>query len=95
MNYALMEQHQFNLLKVVTEMDRITDELYTDITNMMSGVWAGDAQAEFESHRVMWDKTEKEMGALLHAAAEAVGIANANYQQAERDNMRIWADPTR
>jgi uncharacterized protein YukE len=89
-NFLHMEEHQLALLKVVTAMDEITDRLYTDVKKTLGASWEGEVSNMFDTHRLMWDKTEKEMGALLHAAAEAVGVANENYKQAERANMRIW-----
>ncbi|MEU8247160.1 hypothetical protein [Nonomuraea sp. NPDC048916] len=93
-NFVQMQAAQEGLLRVVTELDRITDQLYADIQRELQEHWVdGDgngAKSFFDQHRAYWDAQEKEMGNQLNQAANAVGLANQNYQQAENYNRRLW-----
>ncbi|MER6943396.1 hypothetical protein ABT294_05165 [Nonomuraea sp. NPDC000554] len=96
-NFGQMQAAQEGLLRVVTELDRITDQLYKDIQRELQEQWVDDdgkgARSFFDQHRAYWDAQEKEMGNQLHQAAQAVGLANENYQRAENYNRRLWEDP--
>lgn len=99
-NFAQMQAAQEGLLKVVTELDRITDQLYKDVANVLKDAWydAGTGQgakSDFDAARTLWDAQEKEMGNQLTQAAQAVGLANQNYMNAERAARALWADPGR
>ncbi|MFG3435865.1 hypothetical protein ACGF0J_01355 [Nonomuraea sp. NPDC047897] len=99
-NFAQMQAAQEGLIKVVTELDRITDQLYRDVANTLKDAWYDDetgtgAKSEFDAARVVWDAQEKEMGNQLAQAAQAVGLANQNYMNAERAARALWADPGR
>jgi hypothetical protein len=99
-NFAQMQAAQEGLLKVVTELDRVTDQLYKDVAATLAGAWYDDetgagAKSEFDRARTLWDAQEKEMGNQLTQAAQAVGLANQNYMNAERAARNLWADPGR
>ncbi|MEU0565513.1 hypothetical protein ABZ297_08995 [Nonomuraea sp. NPDC005983] len=95
-----MQAAQEGLLKVVTELDRTTDELYRKLQTDLGAAWVdgGDgkgARSFFDERRAYWDAKEQEMGNQLHEAAKVIGMANENYQRAENYNRRLWEDPNR
>ncbi|TDD25142.1 WXG100 family type VII secretion target [Nonomuraea diastatica] len=90
--FGSMEQAYEELKKVVTELDRATDDLYADIKRELGPSWEGEAERFFEEKRQKWNAHEKAMGQQLFQAASAVNVANGNYQQAERRNIGIWTD---
>ncbi|MFG1941930.1 WXG100 family type VII secretion target [Nonomuraea sp. NPDC048826] len=90
--FGSMEQAYEELKKVITELDRATDDLYQDIQRELGASWEGEAEAFFETKRNQWNEHEKAMGRQLFQAAEAVSIAKGNYESAERRNISIWTD---
>lgn len=96
-NFVQMQAAQEGMINVVTELDRITDQLYRDIQRELGEHWVdGDGQGAksyFDQRRAYWDAQEKEMGNQLRQAAQAVGLANENYQRAEAYNRRLWENP--
>ncbi|GAT67594.1 WXG100 family type VII secretion target [Planomonospora sp. ID91781] len=90
-NFVQMEQAQLGLLKVVSNMDKATDELIRKLQEVLGDNWAGDAANFFEEHRKIWDAAEQEMGRQLNEAAVALGTANENYKAAEARNRAIWS----
>lgn len=89
-NFVQMELTQENLLKVVSAMDKATDDLITKLAAVLGNNWEGGAANYFEDHRKIWDAAEQEMGNQLNSAVEALGTANANYRAAEQRNRAIW-----
>ncbi|TMR96078.1 WXG100 family type VII secretion target [Nonomuraea basaltis] len=90
--FGSMEQAYEELKKVITELDRATDDLYGDIQRELGASWEGDAKLFFEGKREQWDAHEKAMAQQLFQAATAVSTANGNYQSAEKRNISIWTD---
>lgn len=90
--FGSMEQAYEELKKVITELDRATDDLYQDIKRELGASWQGEAETYFDTKREQWNQHEKAMGQQLFKAAEAVNIAKGNYQSAERRNISIWMD---
>ncbi|MEU6738096.1 WXG100 family type VII secretion target [Streptosporangium sandarakinum] len=91
-DFGHMERVQEQLLKVVTDMDKATDDLVTKLRQTLGEqAWAGGAANFFEEHRAKWDRAEQEMGRQLHEAAVALGVANDNYRAAEARNKAIWS----
>ncbi|TMR05730.1 hypothetical protein ETD86_52965 [Nonomuraea turkmeniaca] len=90
--FGSMEQAYEELKKIVTELDRATDDLYADIQKELGTSWEGDAETFFEGKRQKWNEHEKAMGQQLFQAATAVSIAKGNYENAERRNISIWTD---
>ncbi|MEV0196944.1 WXG100 family type VII secretion target [Nonomuraea sp. NPDC050691] len=91
-HYESMDLAYEDLKKVITELDRATDDLYADLQKELGAVWEGEAQKWFEQKRAEWNKLEVQMGEQLFKAATVVKVANGNYQTAERKNIQIWAD---
>ncbi|WP_037970754.1 WXG100 family type VII secretion target [Streptosporangium amethystogenes] len=89
-NFVQMELAQEGLLKVVTAMDKATDDLITKLAAVLGGSWEGGAANFFEDHRKIWDAAEREMGNQLNSAVAALGTANENYKAAEARNRAIW-----
>ncbi|GAA3425122.1 WXG100 family type VII secretion target [Streptosporangium sandarakinum] len=91
-NFVEMERVEQELLKVVTDMDKATDDLLTKVHNILGdNAWEGGARGFFEEHRQKWDAEEREMGNQLNEAAKALGIATENYRAAEARNRAIWS----
>ncbi|MFI6450091.1 WXG100 family type VII secretion target [Streptosporangium amethystogenes] len=90
-NFVQMELAQENLLKVVTAMDKATDDLITKLAVLLGNKWEGGAANYFEDHRKIWDAAEREMGTQLNSAVAALGTANENYRAAEARNKAIWS----
>jgi len=90
--FGSMEQAYEELKKVVTELDRATDDLYADIKKELGASWEGEAQQFFDTKREQWNQHEKAMGQQLFQAATAVNVAKGNYENAERRNISIWTD---
>ncbi|MEO3873649.1 WXG100 family type VII secretion target [Nonomuraea sp. B12E4] len=90
--FPSMEVAYEELKKVITELDRVTDDLYQDIKRELGPSWEGEAQQYFDVKREQWNQHEKAMGQQLFQAAEAVNIAKGNYESAERRNISIWTD---
>lgn len=89
-NFVQMELAQEGLLKVVTAMDKATDDLITKLAAVLGNSWEGGAANFFEDHRKIWDAAEREMGNQLNSAVAALGTANENYKAAEARNRAIW-----
>jgi len=90
--FGSMEHAYEELKKIVTELDRATDDLYQDIKRELGSSWEGEAEKFFEAKRQQWNAHEKAMGQQLFQAASAVNVAKGNYQEAERRNISIWTD---
>ncbi|HLU70638.1 MAG TPA: WXG100 family type VII secretion target [Nonomuraea sp.] len=90
--FGSMEHAYEELKKIVTELDRATDDLYQDIKRELGSSWEGEAEKFFETKRQQWNAHEKAMGQQLFQAASAVNVAKGNYQEAERRNISIWTD---
>ncbi|MFB4282583.1 MULTISPECIES: WXG100 family type VII secretion target [unclassified Nonomuraea] len=90
--FGSMEQAYEQLQKIVTELDRATDDLYADIKKELGASWEGEAETFFEDKRRRWNEHEKAMGQQLFQAASAVNVAKGNYESAERRNISIWTD---
>ncbi len=90
--FGSMDEAYEDLKKVITELDRVTDQLYADIKKELGPSWQGDAQQYFDKKREEWNTHERAMGEQLFQAASSVNIANGNYQAAERRNISIWSD---
>lgn len=90
--FGSLEAAYEELKKIVTELDRATDDLYQDIRKELGTNWQGEAETFFETKRAQWNEHEKAMGQQLFKAAEAVSIAKGNYESAERRNISIWMD---
>ena len=91
-NFGSLESAYEELKKVVTELDKATDDLYQDIKKELGASWEGEAQGFFDRKREEWNQHEKAMGQQLFQAATAVNIAKGNYERAERHNISIWTD---
>ncbi|QYC38718.1 WXG domain conatining protein [Nonomuraea coxensis DSM 45129] len=91
-NFSSLEKAYEDLKGIVTELDRITDDLYADIKKTLGGAWEGEAEQYFDQKRAEWNAIEKHMGEQLFKAAVAVETAKGNYQQAEARNISIWMD---
>jgi WXG100 family type VII secretion target len=90
--FGSMDEAYEDLKKVITELDRVTDQLYADIKKELGASWEGAAQEYFDGKKEEWNAREKAMGQQLFQAASAVNVANGNYQAAERRNISIWTD---
>ncbi|NRQ39079.1 WXG100 family type VII secretion target [Nonomuraea sp. NN258] len=90
--FGSMESAYEELKKVITELDKATDDLYRDIKKELGASWEGAAQEYFDTKREQWNAHEKAMGKQLFQAAEAVNVAKGNYEAAERRNISIWTD---
>ncbi|MFC4120084.1 WXG100 family type VII secretion target [Nonomuraea zeae] len=90
--FGSMEQAYEELKKVVTELDRATDDLFADIKKELGASWEGEAEQFFNTKKDQWDAHEQAMGRQLFQAASAVNIAKGNYEAAERRNIAIWTD---
>ncbi|MFI6596330.1 WXG100 family type VII secretion target [Nonomuraea sp. NPDC050536] len=93
-NFLHMEDAQGHLMNVVTQLDKITDDLYKNVQNILSEHWFDSnsgARTMFDEERSKWDVAEQQMGNDLHQAAQALGIANSNYQAAEDFNRKLWS----
>jgi len=90
--FGSMEQAYEELKKVISELDRATNDLYQDIKRELGSSWEGDAERYFDQKRAQWDAHEKEMMKQLDGAAQAVSVANSNYQTPARRNISIWTD---
>lgn len=91
-NFPSLQAAYEELKKIVTELDRATDDLYQDIKKELGASWEGEAQQYFDTKKEQWNALEKEMGQQLFQAAVAVDVARGNYQNAERRNIAIWTD---
>ncbi|MET8985081.1 WXG100 family type VII secretion target [Nonomuraea wenchangensis] len=91
-NFGSLGSAYEELKKIVTELDRVTDDLYADIKNTLGSNWEGEAQNYFDTKRAEWNAHEKAMGEQLFKAANAVDVAKGNYQAAEQRNISIWTD---
>ncbi|MED7927440.1 WXG100 family type VII secretion target [Nonomuraea sp. LP-02] len=91
-NFPSLEAAYEELKKIVTELDRATDDLYADIKKTLGAAWEGQAEGFFDQKRAEWNEHEKRMGAQLFKAAAAVEVAKGNYQAAEQRNISIWMD---
>ncbi|MFI7130787.1 WXG100 family type VII secretion target [Nonomuraea sp. NPDC050153] len=87
-----MEQAYDQLQKIVTELDRATDDLLVDIRKELGASWEGDAEQFFNTKKNQWNAHEQAMGLQLFEAAKAVNIAKGNYELAEKHNIAIWSD---
>ncbi|MCF6467750.1 hypothetical protein FAF44_04905 [Nonomuraea sp. MG754425] len=90
--FGSMEQAYEELKKVVTELDRATDDLFADVKKEIGASWEGDAEQFFNAKKSQWDAHEQAMAKELFQAASAVDIAKGNYQSAEQRNIAIWTD---
>lgn len=90
--FSSMADAYEQLQKIVTELDRVTDDLYADIQKELGASWEGDAKTYFEGKKNEWNEHEKAMGRQLYNAANTVDTARDNYQQAERRNISMWTD---
>jgi WXG100 family type VII secretion target len=90
--FGSMDEAFEDLKAVVTELDRVTDQLYADIKKELGPSWEGEAQTYFDQKKNEWNALEVQMGQELFNAASAVNVANGNYQSAERRNIGIWSD---
>jgi WXG100 family type VII secretion target len=90
--FGSMDHAYEELKKVVTELDKVTDDLYADIKKELGPSWEGEAETFFNTKKDQWNAHEQEMGRQLFQAAGAVDVANGNYQAAERRNIAIWTD---
>lgn len=91
-HFPNMEAAYEQLKSIVTELDRVTDDLYNDVRTTLGTDWEGEAKTFFDGKKAQWDNLEVEMGKQLFEAAKAVEIAKGNYQTAERRNISIWTD---
>jgi uncharacterized protein YukE len=87
-----MERTMEALLGVVKQLDTKTDELYREVRATLGDEWEGEVRTIFEEGKAKWDKAEVEMVNQLNQAAQAIGVANSNYQAAEARNRAIWMD---
>lgn len=90
--FGSMEVAYEALQKIVTELDKATDDLFQDIKKELGASWEGQAQEFFNTKKAQWDAHEKAMGKQLFDAAAAVNVAKGNYESAERRNIAIWTD---
>jgi WXG100 family type VII secretion target len=90
--FGSMEVAYEELKKIVTELDKATDDLYQDIQKELGASWEGDAKTFFEAKRQQWNEREKAMGLQLYTAAHGVKNAKENYERAEAANIRLWTD---
>jgi hypothetical protein len=63
--FGSMDEAYEDLKKVITELDRVTDQLYADIKKELGPSWEGDAQQYFDKKREEWNTHEKAMGEQL------------------------------
>jgi 6 kDa early secretory antigenic target len=52
--------------------------------------WTGAAQAAYYVEKTKWDNAAADMAAVVAQLGKAIGIANENYQSAERANQAMW-----
>ncbi|TYB64391.1 hypothetical protein FXF51_22015 [Nonomuraea sp. PA05] len=90
--FGSMEQAYEQLKKIVTDLDRATDDLFADIKKELGASWEGEAEQFFNFAKDEWNKHEQAMGLQLFEAAKAVNIAKGNYQAAEQRNIAIWTN---
>jgi WXG100 family type VII secretion target len=52
--------------------------------------WTGAAQAAYHVQKQKWDNAAADMAAVVSQLGKAIGVANTNYEQAERANSAMW-----
>ncbi|WP_157252320.1 WXG100 family type VII secretion target [Nonomuraea typhae] len=92
-NFAQMERVTTQFLRIITALDKETDDLMKNLEAKLGASWEGPVKEYFEGHRRLWDQKEKEMAAKLGEARKALGIASENYQAAEARNRAMWETP--
>ena len=53
--------------------------------------WTGSAQQAYYAAKAKWDTAAADMATVVSQLGQVVGVANANYQGAERVNTSMWA----
>jgi WXG100 family type VII secretion target len=53
--------------------------------------WTGSAQQAYYAAKAKWDTAAADMATVVSQLGQVVGVANANYQGAERVNASMWA----
>ncbi|MFB4267865.1 WXG100 family type VII secretion target [Nonomuraea sp. GTA35] len=90
--FGSMDHAYEELKKIVTELDKATDDLFADIKKELGASWEGAAEQFFNAKKDQWNAHEQAMGRQLFQAATSVNIARGNYETAERRNIAIWTD---
>jgi 6 kDa early secretory antigenic target len=78
------------------EFASIYQALHSTLTTLESqlqstlNTWTGAAQAAYHVEKSKWDAAAMDMASVVSQLGKAVGIANTNYQSAERSNTAIW-----
>lgn len=52
--------------------------------------WTGQAQEAYYAAKAKWDAAAADMATVVSQLGQVVGVANANYQQAESANAAMW-----
>jgi WXG100 family type VII secretion target len=53
--------------------------------------WTGSAQQAYYAAKAKWDTAAADMATVVSQLGQVVGVANTNYQGAERVNTSMWA----
>lgn len=88
--FAAMEQGQADFRRTYGALAGVIDELESQLATNLSE-WTGAAQQAFNEAHMTWNAAMANMQAALGGIGSALGVANENYQKAEKSVMRRWA----
>lgn len=57
----------------------------------MVAEWSGDAATHYQAKQREWDTAAADLNLILSNISKAVGLANADFQDGERNNAAIWS----
>lgn len=90
-NFGGLAAGEENLQKLHDRLVASLQDLETTLRRELVN-WKGGAEAAYGDQRDIWNKSAADMQDILNALRQGVGTANEAFQQAERDNVRLWSN---
>lgn len=87
--FAAMEQGQADFQRTYGALAGVIDELESQLATNLSE-WTGAAQQAFYEAHMTWNAAMANMQSALGQIGQSIGVANENYQSAERAIIARW-----
>jgi ESAT-6 family protein len=87
--FAAMDQGQADFQRTYGALAGVIDQLESHLATNLSE-WSGAAQQAFYEAHMTWNAAMTNMQSVLGHLGSTIGVANQNYQEAERAIISRW-----
>lgn len=88
-NFGSLSEGEAAFAQAYNGLTSTVSDLQGQLQSHLSS-WEGSAQAAYHEAQTIWNKAIADMGQVISAMSQVAGVANENYQNAERTNQGMF-----